>query len=244
MFGNDLQDQVEREQRTIPLVVEKCIEAVDMRGLDVEGIYRRSGMSVESRKLVEAFNNDHPPDLTDPWIYEDICSITSALKQFLRNLPEPLIPSSLYDNFMNAIDLPSHEAQLQEFCKLVHKMPEAHFQTMKALMEHLDRVTRNSNINLMNAKNLSVVFGPTLMRNPDPSQEIMDVTYKNLAIEFLILHTDELFADWQTSDDNDEASYDESENSSIGEEQVADSPTLERHRPLERRTIVYPSYPS
>lgn len=232
MFGNDLQDQVEREQQTIPLVVKKCIEAVDMRGLEVEGIYRRSGMSAESCKLVEDFNNDQPPDLTDPEIYQDVCSITSLLKQYLRSLPEPLIPSSLYDNFMNAIDLPSHEAQLQKFSELVHRMPEAHFQTMKALMEHLNRVTQNSKINLMNAKNLSVVFGPTLMRNPDPSQEIMDVTYKNLAIEFLILHTDELFADRQPTtnvqDDNDEASDDGTESSSIGEEHVDDSPTLER----------------
>ncbi|KAF8953357.1 hypothetical protein BGZ52_012136 [Haplosporangium bisporale] len=247
MFGNDLQDQVEREQRMIPLVVGKCIEAMDMRGLEVEGIYRRSGMAAESRKLVEAFNNDHPPDLTDPGIYQDVCSITSVLKQYLRSLPEPLIPSSLYDNFMSAIDLPSHEAQLYKFRKLVDRMPEAHFQTMKALMEHLNRVTQNSSINLMNAKNLSVVFGPTLMRNPDPSQEMVDVTYQNLAIEFLILHTDELFADRITTtnvqdsqaiDDNDEASDDGTEISSFGEEPVADSPTLERSSPFGRSTVV------
>ncbi|KAF9317025.1 hypothetical protein BG003_001299 [Podila horticola] len=239
MFGNDLQDQVEREQRTIPLVVEKCIEAVDMRGLELEGIYRRSGMSAESRKLVEAFNNDHPPDLTDPEIYQDICSITSALKQFLRNLPEPLIPSSLYDGFMDAIDLPSHKAQLHEFGELVRRMPEAHFQTMKALMQHLDRVTQNSCINRMNAKNLSVVFGPTLMRNADPSKEIMDVTCKNLVIEFLILHTDELFTTErnQAAEDTQDIPSEENneiegggENSSIGEAQTTDSPSLEAYK--------------
>ncbi|KAG0089642.1 hypothetical protein BGZ92_004478 [Podila epicladia] len=239
MFGNDLQDQVEREKRTIPFVVEKCIEAVDMRGLEVEGIYRRSGTASESRKLVEAFNNDHPPDLRDPEIYQDVCSITSLLKQFLRSLPESLIPNNLYDGFMDAIDLPSHEAQLHEFSDLVSKMPEAHFQTMKALMQHLSRVTQNSCVNRMNAKNLSVVFGPTLMRNPDPSKEIVDVTYKNLAIEFLILHTDELFAaershalgDTQDilSEENDEVDGG-SESSSIGEAQAADSPTLQTNR--------------
>ncbi|KAG0353469.1 hypothetical protein BG005_007258 [Podila minutissima] len=232
MFGNDLQDQVEREKRTIPLVVEKCIEALDMRGLEVEGIYRGSGTASESRKLVEAFNNDHPPDLRDPEIYQDVCSITSLLKLFLRSLPEPLIPSYLYDGFMDAIDLPSHEAQLHEFSKLVCRLPEAHFQTMKALMQHLDRVTQNSCVNRMNAKNLSVVFGPTLMRNPDPSKEIMDVTYKNLAIEFLILHTDDLFAGERNHDaeykqdipyENDEVDGG-TENSSIGEAQTADSP--------------------
>ncbi|KAG0040647.1 hypothetical protein BGZ82_000068 [Podila clonocystis] len=239
MFGNDLQDQVEREQRTTPLVVEKCIEAVDKRGLEVEGIYRRSGMAAESRKLVEAFNNDHPPDLMDPEIYQDVCSITSVLKQFLRSLPEPLIPSSLYDGFMDAIDLPSNEAQLHKFGELVHRMPEAHFQTMKALMEHLGRVTQNSRINLMNAKNLSVVFGPTLMRNADPSKEILDVTYRNLAIEFLILHTDELFAaernqatedtqDIPSEENNDVHSG--SETSSDKEAQTADSPALETNR--------------
>ncbi|KAG0371610.1 hypothetical protein BGX24_001434 [Mortierella sp. AD032] len=176
MFGNDLLNQLELEQRLVPLVVEKCIEAVDERGLEVEGIYRRSGMAAEARQLVQAYDIGMRPDLMDTNIYQDICSITSVLKQYLRSLPQPLIPYDLYADFMEAISLPQNEAKVQTFKDLMDRLPVAHYATLKVLLEHLGRVTQQDKINLMNAKNLSVVFGPTLMRNPDPTREIMDMT--------------------------------------------------------------------
>ncbi|KAI1320641.1 hypothetical protein EDD11_000164 [Mortierella claussenii] len=193
MFGNNLQDQLELEQRSVPLVVEKCIEAVDERGLDVEGIYRRSGMAAEARQLVQAYDVGLQPDLMDDTLYQDICSITSVLKQYLRSLPEPLIPYDLYDDFMEAIGLPHTDSKYQVFQSLLERMPEAHYETLQTLLEHLNRVTEHDSVNLMHAKNLSVVFGPTLMRNPDPSREILDMVYKNMTIEFLIVNTSKLF---------------------------------------------------
>ncbi|KAF9955283.1 hypothetical protein BGZ70_010294 [Mortierella alpina] len=193
MFGNDLLDQLELEQRALPLVVEKCIEAVDERGLDVEGIYRRSGMAAEARQLVQAYDIGLQPDLMDSGIYQDICSITSVLKQYLRSLPQPLIPYDLYADFIEAVSLPLNDIKIQTFRGLLEQMPLAHYTTLGFLLEHLNRVTSRDKVNLMNAKNLSVVFGPTLMRNPDPSKEITDMTYKNMTIEFFITHTGELF---------------------------------------------------
>ncbi|KAG0271431.1 hypothetical protein BGZ95_000757 [Linnemannia exigua] len=193
MFGNSLLDQLEIEQRAVPLVVEKCIEAVDERGLEVEGIYRRSGMAVEARQLVQAFDAGLHPNLMDTAIYQDICSITSVLKQYLRTLPEPLVPYDLYGEFMDATGLPHTDDKYDTFKELMDRMPFAHYQTLKVLMEHLNRVTELESINLMTSKNLSVVFGPTLMRNPDPSREILDMTSKNMTIEFLIVNTPQLF---------------------------------------------------
>ncbi|KAG0087112.1 hypothetical protein BGZ92_007593 [Podila epicladia] len=193
MFGNSLLDQLELEQRSVPLVVEKCIEAVDERGLEVEGIYRRSGMAAEARQLVQAYDSGMHPDLMDSGLYQDICSITSVLKQYLRTLPEPLIPYDMYDDFMEAISLPQNDAKIQTFKDLMERMPFAYYQTLKVLLEHLNRVRQLDHINLMNAKNLSVVFGPTLMRNPDSSREILDMTFKNMTIEFFIVNTTELF---------------------------------------------------
>ncbi|KAF8984042.1 hypothetical protein BGZ46_008963 [Entomortierella lignicola] len=194
MFGNDLMDQLEFEQRTIPLVVEKCIEAVDERGLEVEGIYRRSGMAAEARQLVQAYDIGLQPDLMDVSLYQDICSITSVLKQYLRSLPEPLITYGLYDDFMEAIGLPHSESKLQVFRDLLDRLPHSHYATLKVLLEHLNRVTEHEHVNLMTPKNLSVVFGPTLMRNPDPGREISDMVYKNMTIEFLIVNTSDIFA--------------------------------------------------
>ncbi|KAF9426845.1 hypothetical protein BGZ94_005927 [Podila epigama] len=202
MFGSDLQEQLQHEGRTtVPLVVEQCIRAVDERGLEVEGIYRKSGMAAEARKLVEAFNQDQMPDLLDEKVCQDISSITTVFKQYLRSLPEPLIPDGLYKEFMTAAvtESAAEEEKLQTVRELIQRMPSAQYRTMKALMAHLGRVTKHTDVNRMNAKNLSVVFGPTLMRHPDMNQEMADVTFRNLTIEFLIQHADDLFVDEDTS---------------------------------------------
>ncbi|KAF9937846.1 hypothetical protein BGZ67_000788 [Mortierella alpina] len=193
MFGNNLLDQLELEQRAIPMVVERCIEAVDERGLEVEGIYRRSGMAAETRQLVQAYDIGLQPDLMDAVLYQDICSITGVLKQYLRSLPEPLVPYDMYGDLMEAIGMPQTESKTEAFRELLDRMPYAHYATLKTLLEHLNRVTERESINLMTPKNLSVVFGPTLMRNPDPNREILDTTYKNMTIEYLILNTSDLF---------------------------------------------------
>ncbi|KAF9954454.1 hypothetical protein BGZ72_004591 [Mortierella alpina] len=225
MFGNDLLDQLELEQRAIPLVVEKCIEAVDERGLDVEGIYRRSGMAAEARQLVQAYDIGLQPDLMDSAIYQDICSITSVLKQYLRSLPQPLIPYDLYADFIEAVSLPLNDVKIQTFRGLMEQMPLAHYTTLGFLLEHLNRVTSRDKVNLMNAKNLSVVFGPTLMRNPDPSKEITDMTYKNMTIEFFITHTAELFSNDDPSSLSSSSSATERVSTSSGYERPSTSST-------------------
>lgn len=55
------------------------------------------------------------------------------------------------------------------------------------------RVKQRESENLMTAKNLSVVFGPTLLRGPNPQTEILDMNYKNSTIEYMIEHTNALF---------------------------------------------------
>lgn len=46
---------------------------------------------------------------------------------------------------------------------LVNKLPKEHYYTLKMLMVHLHRVFELSDSNLMNARNLGVVFGRTLL---------------------------------------------------------------------------------
>lgn len=43
-----------------------------------------------------------------------------------------------------------------------------------------------SSVNLMTARNLGVVFGPTLMRSADSAKEFADMAGKALCIEWLV----------------------------------------------------------
>merc|ERR1711964_672247 len=51
VFGMSLEQLFERDGSAVPMVVYQCIQAVDLFGLEVEGIYRLSGTYPMSTKL-------------------------------------------------------------------------------------------------------------------------------------------------------------------------------------------------
>ena len=56
-FGVSLEELLKRDGSAIPLVVYQCIQAIDLFGLEVEGIYRLSGSSAHIGRLKAMFDN-------------------------------------------------------------------------------------------------------------------------------------------------------------------------------------------
>ncbi|KAK9763624.1 Rho-type gtpase-activating protein [Basidiobolus ranarum] len=198
MFGNELEDQLILEGRAIPLIVELCIDAVEKRGIMLEGIYRKSGPTSQMREiqsaLARASNGEGPsPDLEDPDEFTDITAVTSILKQYFRELPVPLLTYDSYKDFMDALYTDVEEERLTLFKYTLSLLPKAYYDTLKYLVMHLIRIQQYESVNLMSIKNLAVVFGPTLMRNPDPSQEFYDTAGKNAVVEYLLCCAEDLF---------------------------------------------------
>ncbi|CAO3599766.1 unnamed protein product [Absidia cylindrospora] len=195
MFGTSLACRVAFEERDVPLLVEQCIAAVETRGMDYEGIYRKSGGAAQMRTIQLAFESNDLLDLNNEDDINDICAVTSVLKQFFRELESPLLTFELYDPFMDAVRMLRGDAKIDKFIELISQLPKANYDTMKLLMIHLDNVRNRSDENLMTTKNLAMVFGPTLLRDKDATRDLLDMSYKNATIEFIINHTRLLFAD-------------------------------------------------
>lgn len=100
LFGSDLTARCEFEKQMIPRIVSRCIEEVELRGMDVEGIYRKSGGTSQVNQVRGGFEQDGEHDISDPDL--DIHSVTSALKNYFRRLPVPLITYDVYDQFLEA----------------------------------------------------------------------------------------------------------------------------------------------
>ncbi|PWN22306.1 RhoGAP-domain-containing protein [Microstroma glucosiphilum] len=224
MFGRSLVEQAAAEGRDIPLVVEKCIQAVERNGMDYEGIYRKSGGSSQLRVITQLFERGSHFDLDDVERFNDVSAVTSVLKNYFRELPEPLMTYELHEGFIKCIEQfktsktnerPSssagesgplasgsagpengkvEDAKLQKMREMVGQLPRAHLETLKLLIGHLNQVARRSDENRMTARNLGVVFGPTLMKSPDASKEFSEMGGKSLTVEYLTERYQDVFA--------------------------------------------------
>ncbi|RVE75519.1 hypothetical protein OJAV_G00017670 [Oryzias javanicus] len=195
VYSCDLTTLVKAHNTKRPMVVDMCIQEIEARGLQSEGLYRLSGFSelIEDVKL--AFDRDGEKADISSSAYEDINIITGALKLYFRELPIPLITYDAYPRFIEAAKISDPEKLLESLHEALKLLPPAHCETLRYLMGHLKRVTQYEKENLMSSENLGIVFGPTLMRAPglDAMTALNDIRYQRLVVETLIAHEDVLF---------------------------------------------------
>ncbi|XP_074485514.1 rho GTPase-activating protein 10 isoform X1 [Sebastes fasciatus] len=177
--------------------MKNSISAIETRGINDQGLYRVVGVSSKVSKLVSLMIDENSNDVdlsaSEDW---DVKTVTSALKLYLRSLPEPLMTYGLYKEFISLAKGGSPESRIQAVHCLVHKLPERNREVLGLLMKHLANVAAHSKQNLMTVANLGVVFGPTLMRpQEDTVAAIMDLKFQNIVVEILIEQNEKIFAD-------------------------------------------------
>ncbi|XP_034414238.1 rho GTPase-activating protein 27 isoform X2 [Cyclopterus lumpus] len=192
VFGCHLATLCAQENNTVPSFVEKCIKAVEKRGLDIDGLYRVSGNLAVIQKL--RFKADHEElDLEDGQ-WEDVHVITGALKLFFRELPEPLFPYSHFNDFITAIRNPDYKAKVSHMCELVNSLPRSNHDTMKLLFGHLRRLIQYGEDNRMTVQNVAIVFGPTLLRpEMEASNIAMHMVFQNQIVELTLNEYERFF---------------------------------------------------
>ena len=125
LFGVSLESVVEQENSgfLVPLLVKRCTTEIEKRGLDIIGLYRLCGSETKKKMLRESFEADpEAVDLSSENV-PDINVITSKwpgllwqffhlppsssslglLKEYLRELPEPVFSSCLYQMLVDAL---------------------------------------------------------------------------------------------------------------------------------------------
>uniref|UniRef100_A0A4W6D1L6 Rho GTPase-activating protein 15 n=1 Tax=Lates calcarifer TaxID=8187 RepID=A0A4W6D1L6_LATCA len=193
VFGCHLSTLCEREGTTVPKFVKICLDAVDKRGLQVDGIYRVSGNLATIQKLRFIVDQEEELDL-DHSQWEDIHVITGALKMFFRELPEPLFPFRFFQPLVEAVKIKETKHKIQAVKKLIQDLPKPNHDTMKLLFSHLHRVLGYSRKNLMSTQGIGIVFGPTLMwPELDAGNMAVNMVYQNQIVEFILIESQEIF---------------------------------------------------
>ncbi|XP_072274219.1 rho GTPase-activating protein 15 [Pyxicephalus adspersus] len=193
VFGCHLATLCRRENSTVPHFVRTCIEAVEKRGLNADGLYRVSGNLSTIQKLRFIVNQEEKLNLDDSQ-WEDIHVVTGALKMFFRELSEPLFPRSFFEQFVEAIRIQDNDLQVKTMRNLVKQLPPPNHNTMKTLFEHLRKIVINASTNLMSTQSLGIVFGPTLLRpESDTGSMAVCMVYQNQIVEHMITKFEDIF---------------------------------------------------
>ncbi|KAM3590742.1 uncharacterized protein V6R79_015849 [Siganus canaliculatus] len=168
--------------RQVPRVLERCCSHIETHGLQTVGIFRVGSSKKRVRQLRDDFDVGVDVSMDEEQSVHDVAAL---LKEFLRDMPDPLLPRELYPAFLHA-NLLRGADQIQYLQHLLYLLPPCNCDTLLRLLSLLHTVqsfaqdsvgTNDEEIpgNKMTAANLAVIFGPNLLqreRGTDSSTHI------------------------------------------------------------------------
>ncbi|XP_026072394.1 active breakpoint cluster region-related protein-like [Carassius auratus] len=180
-----------QESVLVPHIVRSCVEEVERRGLNEEGIYRVSGVSSEIQALKHAFNTNYR-EAVSKLRTVDVNAVSGTLKLYFRELPLPLIPSEYFKELADALDIADPYLRADSMLTLLQTLPDVNRNTLLFLLHHLRRVAERKEENKMSLSNLATVFGPSLLRPPVARVDISQEVEVQVQVIFLYLQCQNL----------------------------------------------------
>ncbi|XP_049697519.2 rho GTPase-activating protein Graf isoform X3 [Helicoverpa armigera] len=173
--------------------VRRVLAAIEARGLEEQGLYRVAGVASKVARLVAcAAPGRRLPPLDDP-LHWETKTLTSALKSYLRALPDPLLTRALHAQFLAVAKCERRGERAAGVAALVRALPPHNREMLTLVLRHLRKVAARSDKNLMSASNLAVCFGPTLLRaERETVASILELKFYNVLVETLLELPDDL----------------------------------------------------
>ncbi|XP_067857145.1 rho GTPase-activating protein 25-like [Heptranchias perlo] len=198
VFGQRLADTVAYEQKfgqhLVPIIVEQCADFMREHGLNEEGIFRLPGQDNLVKELRDAFDSGERPSFDRD---TDVHTVASLFKLYLRELPEPVIPWSQYEDFLACSQIMSNDEEegQQEVMKQVSLLPQANYNLLSYICRFLHEVQLHCSVNKMSVDNLATVIGVNLLRPKieDPVAIMRGAPQIQKLMTVLISSHDELF---------------------------------------------------
>uniref|UniRef100_A0A8C5CXX2 Rho GTPase activating protein 6 n=1 Tax=Gadus morhua TaxID=8049 RepID=A0A8C5CXX2_GADMO len=168
--------------RQVPRVMDSCCQHLEKYGLQTVGIFRVGSSKKRVRQLREEFDRGVDVPLDEEYSVHDVAAL---LKEFLRDLPDPLLTKELYTSFINTMMLEQDEKQSVTQL-LVYLLPACNSDTLHRLLEFLSTVADHAHDqpdkdgqemtgNKMTPLNLATIFGPNLLHKQKNSDKEFSV---------------------------------------------------------------------
>ena len=194
VFGSTLCAIADTTNTNVPEFVKRCVGVIESKEEHVktQGLYRHAGRLSFVQKVRYEVDKGNLGCLDEA---ESIHVLTGALKLFFRELKEPLIPWDVVEKLMPILPLPNDKEKTETVKNIIKQMTAPHYDTLFFLLKHLNHVTTHGEANKMEATNLGIVFGPTLMLPPatmTTANIAANMVAQNKIVELLIANLESI----------------------------------------------------
>ena len=181
VFGVPLEDL--KRSGDLPEFVSDVLEYLNDPNRVQEGLFRLSGTFTKILGLQDKLNSGE--SLASLKLGGSEChNVTSLLKQFLRNLPEPLMTFELYEAWQELGKWMEHSLIAIKIARfLVKRLPKLNGDVLTSLMAFLHERLADSEVTRMNACNYGTVIGPNLLWHPQEDRNTRDSTTLGLSLQ-------------------------------------------------------------
>ncbi|KAK7091428.1 hypothetical protein V1264_009109 [Littorina saxatilis] len=172
LFGVPLQLLLEWDIKRVPgtkvpLFFHALIVHLEKEALTMEGILRVPGSVTRVRQLRQELEEKF---YQGSFNWSDVMpnDCAALLKQFLRELPTPLLTYDYLDAFPQVEHIPKTLEQLKALNLLILLLPTEHRDMLMVLLQFLKKIVSHSNTNKMGLNNICMIMAPNLFLAPAP----------------------------------------------------------------------------
>ncbi|XP_044160657.1 SH3 domain-binding protein 1-like, partial [Bufo gargarizans] len=196
VYGVSLTTHLSRFHCEIAVPISACVKLLLMYGMHEEGLFRLAAGASVLKKLkarLDAGASDLGEFSSEPH------AVAGALKSYLRELPEPLMTSELFSDWMKAASIKEAEKRQENYREVLQKLPDENYTNLRYLMKFLVKLAEQHEVNKMTPSNIAIVLGPNLLwAHTEGSPSIVDMASASPilvvnVVEGLISCTDDVF---------------------------------------------------
>lgn len=192
VYGLSLEEHLRVSDRQVALPIQLCVCRLIQLGTDVEGLFRMAGSASKVRKLKSCLDAGRWNDASFISC-TDAHAVADTLKSYLRTLPEPLMYSQLFDEWMAVAQLKDEETKVMNIESILKQLPQPYYINLRFLIKFMAHLCKDCTVTKMTAYNLSIVIAPNLLWKGEAAMTITTTSTQTLVVELLIKHCHRLF---------------------------------------------------
>ncbi|XP_028668763.1 rho GTPase-activating protein 7 isoform X1 [Erpetoichthys calabaricus] len=159
VFGVPLLLNAQRTGSALPPSIQKAMTYLQSHCLDQVGLFRKSGVKSRIQYLRE--NSEMDPDNMS-YEGQSAFDVADMLKQYFRDLPEPIFTSKLCDSFLHIYQYLPKDQQFSAIQAAILLLPDENREALQTLLYFLSDVVACVEENQMTPTNIAVCLAPSL----------------------------------------------------------------------------------